>query len=819
MQTVRKKIIPVIAMLLCLLMTAIPVMAGDEIVEPQEQPEVQEAQGYNVSFVFEENSGIQGIDVYYREPNFDDMEDYGTPDETDAESTLARSPQTGEPDMYGDGQVLFRIKFDANYILDDIAITSETMPEGAAKDEENVSERSVLSDIYKIADIQSDIKVEIKAKEHVHVPGEAVQENVIPASCSVEGSHDEVVYCTECGAEMSRVSVTDLITEHTPGEPVQENVVPAGCAAGGSYENAIYCTSCGAELARETITTDPVPHVPGEAVIENQIPASEGVNESYDIVFYCVNCGAELSREHTEVQPQPMMLLGNNNENPVGEGEHVHTPGEAQNENFREADCINPPSHDSVVRCTECQEILSSEHIIDGEALGHDWHETARQEATCTEDGYVNSTCSRNETHTKTDILSAEGHKPGEPVEEDRVEPTCKAPGHYDSVIYCIREGCGAQISRTTVTIKKLPHQRGEVVIENEKPATCEKPASHDEVYYCTECSTELERTTKQTGQALGHKWNEGTVVKEPTCSTNGEKKITCTREGCDVSKTETIPATGKHTAGAPVKENEKPATCEENGTYESVTYCTGCHTEMSRTTEKGAPATGHSWDEGKVTKEPTCTAVGEKLFTCKNNASHTKTEEIPAKGHTWDASGQFCTVCGAQNPSFVPQLTAGNGQTYDVSKGGALAFTSNSNYVFFDGEKGNGKVLIDGKEIAPANYTVASENGTKVTLSESFLKSLAAGQHNITIMSANGQASGAFAITGVQPQTQPVTQPNGQPQTNPDGTPINNGKVAPKTGDPNNMVIWIIVAAVAVVAAASLGMVYINKKKKEKNK
>ena len=39
---------------------------------------------------------------------------------------------------------------------------------------------------------------------HTHTPGEAVQENVVPATCKAEGSYDEVVYCTECGDEISR---------------------------------------------------------------------------------------------------------------------------------------------------------------------------------------------------------------------------------------------------------------------------------------------------------------------------------------------------------------------------------------------------------------------------------------------------------------------------------------------------------------------------------------------------------------------------------------------------------------------------------------
>ena len=42
-----------------------------------------------------------------------------------------------------------------------------------------------------------------------------------------------------------------------------------------------------------------------------------------------------------------------------------------------------------------------------------------------------------------------------------------------------------------------------------------------------------------------------------------------------------------------------------------------------------------HSFDEGKVTTEPTCTEKGVKTFTC--SCGETKTEEIPALGHDWN--------------------------------------------------------------------------------------------------------------------------------------------------------------------------------------
>ena len=47
---------------------------------------------------------------------------------------------------------------------------------------------------------------------------------------------------------------------HTPGEAVRENEVPASCTAEGSYDSAVYCSRCGEELSRETLTIPALGH-------------------------------------------------------------------------------------------------------------------------------------------------------------------------------------------------------------------------------------------------------------------------------------------------------------------------------------------------------------------------------------------------------------------------------------------------------------------------------------------------------------------------------------------------------------------------------
>ncbi len=74
----------------------------------------------------------------------------------------------------------------------------------------------------------------------------------------------------------------------------------------------------------------------------------------------------------------------------------------------------------------------------------------------------------------------------------------------------------------------------------------------------------------------------------------------------------------------------ETPATCAQDGV--KTGKCTGC----GDTVTSVIPATGkHSWDSGKVTKEPDCTEKGEKTFTC-TVCNTTKKEDIKELGHQY---------------------------------------------------------------------------------------------------------------------------------------------------------------------------------------
>lgn len=86
-------------------------------------------------------------------------------------------------------------------------------------------------------------------------------------------------------------------------------------------------------------------------------------------------------------------------------------------------------------------------------------------------------------------------------------------------------------------------------------------------------------------------------------------------------------------------------ATCTTSG-YTAGVYCNDCETYISG--HQVIEALGHSYDSGKITTVPTCTANGVKTYTC-GTCGATKTASVSATGHNYVLSGNLytCSNCG----------------------------------------------------------------------------------------------------------------------------------------------------------------------------
>ena len=146
---------------------------------------------------------------------------------------------------------------------------------------------------------------EIEDQECDHTAGEPVRENEVPATCTKEGSYDEVVYCTECEEEISREHKTVDKLQHKAAASVKENEVAATCTKEGSYDEVVYCSECGEELSRKHKTIEKIPHNAAAPVRENEVAATCAKEGSYDEVVYCTECEEELSRETKTIDKLP----------------------------------------------------------------------------------------------------------------------------------------------------------------------------------------------------------------------------------------------------------------------------------------------------------------------------------------------------------------------------------------------------------------------------------------------------------------------------------------------------------------------------------
>lgn len=84
----------------------------------------------------------------------------------------------------------------------------------------------------------------------------------------------------------------------------------------------------------------------------------------------------------------------------LGAAQHTHTAGEPKQENVVPATCTTDGSYDEVVRCTEDNEIISTEHHVIP-ALGHKWKATKVVAPTYESEGYTEYVCENDPSHTK----------------------------------------------------------------------------------------------------------------------------------------------------------------------------------------------------------------------------------------------------------------------------------------------------------------------------------------------------------------------------------------------------------------------------------
>ena len=361
---------------------------------------------------------------------------------------------------------------------------------------------------------------------------------------------------------------------------------------------------------------------------------------------------------------------------------------------IQDADCVTP-GH-AITYCGDCN-LTDTEGVIDPK--GHSWE---RNEGaifvetiapTCTEAGYTVYKCNECDVTTKNlkegDAVAATGHinlsvVPG-------YAATCLVDGLTDGEVCA----CGY----TTVEQEVIPATGHNLTFVETVLPKCDGTQGYD-VYSCdgancdnggvvydnyvdyTYVSTQTYPTVEAANKVHNLDLSSENVLRELTCTIDGLVTYTCA--DCDKIITIYTPASENHEW---IEEDEVPADCVNAGT-EAGKYCDKCG---AREGYAEIPALGHDFAEEwttdgeshwhvclngcevvdskadheynyAVSTEPTCTTVGEGIYTC--DCGYATSVEIEALGHdfatewTFDENNHWydCSRCDAVD-SLTPHV------------------------------------------------------------------------------------------------------------------------------------------------------------------
>ena len=228
-------------------------------------------------------------------------------------------------------------------------------------------------------------------------------------------------------------------------------------------------------------------------------------------------------------------------------------------------------------------------------------------------------------------------------------------------------------------------------------------------------------------------------------------------------------------------------ATCTAKAVYY---YSCSCGEKGTETFEYGdvlAHSWGTVWESNGSKHWHECTVCKTK----GDEADHAFEWQIDKEATVTEAGAKHeeCKVCAYKKAAvsidkLAPSIIDGRNAKW--SKGGESDLIFKSDAAFSDFVE----VLVDGKTITAENYE-KREGSIIIELKASYLATLAAGEHTLTIRSASGDAATKFTVEAEI--------------------------VSPPTGS-TNVWVWIIIGVVVLGAGAAVTVLILRKRKKHKN-
>ncbi len=414
-----------------------------------------------------------------------------------------------------------------------------------------------------------------------------VEDTAAATDATCAAAETKTYKCSRCNDSSYTISVGDKTEDHTWDDTKWQVIVSATESSIGYRTNA--CTVCGQLKVEKIDATGEHSFIGGEVVDSKPATCTEN---GYEIV----KCKA-----HDSCGVTTTITL--------------YATGHKENIEYTAATCDAEGS--TKIVCSVCGAERDEKTIP---ALGHLWSEGKVTNATCSEAGKIEYTCTRTDcTATKETTI------PRDYTSHDYVttitQPSCTKTGSI--VVKCSRTGCPSNPVKQI--LPKTEHAWGTPVVTD---ATCEAEGS--EVYTCGTCGATKTEVIAKTG----HTWGQWTVT---TPSTNTAEGV-LTRECANGCKEEVRFPAGGHNLVIDT-ENSIESTCKEAGT---AVYKCSAHDNCGITVTVTLDKIQHTFTT--TTKDATCEEAGEVVTKC--DCGETYKTVIPATGHTLDEGDVTAATC-----------------------------------------------------------------------------------------------------------------------------------------------------------------------------
>ena len=450
--------------------------------------------------------------------------------------------------------------------------------------------------------------------EKGHKSAEAVRENEVAPTCTVDGSYDLVVYCSVCEDELSReVAVVDPATGHDYGDGPYA-VISANCENGVTNVYKCEVPGCGQEL--EEVVGDPVGHT---EVIDPAVAATCTVNGLTE-GKHCSVCHKVLVAQTTVkasghdykavVTPATCTEKGYTTHTCTVCGDtykDAETPVDLSAHNpvvtveYKAPTC-SAKGNTAEVTCSYCELVMVSSEELD---IVDDAHKAVAVEAvapTCTEVGYTaGKVCEYcEEVLEGVEEVAELGHTR---VVDKAVDPTCTETGLTEGAHCSV---CEEKLVKQEV-VAATGHDKKQTI--GDVQATClEKGYT---IYKCSVCS---EVYHEDYVDALGHT-EEAVAAVAATCTKTGlTAGVKCSV--CDevLTAQEEVAALGHKE----VVDKAVAATCTKTGLTEGK-HCSVCKEVLVK--QETVKALGHKEVVDKAvaaTVDKTGLTEGKHCSVCK---------------------------------------------------------------------------------------------------------------------------------------------------------------------------------------------------------